>query len=78
MNRLFTALVILLTAVSCVDGGNKAAIGKVWVPWNISAEGYPAHVHLNWINNVGSTYDVYRANKSGKFVHCAQDRKSVV
>ena len=42
------------------------------MPWNISAEGYPAHVHLNWINNVGSTYDVYRANKSGKFVHCAQ------
>ena len=73
MNRLFVALVTLVTMFSCVGGEqHKANIGKVRVPWNFSAEGYPAHVHLTWSENVGSTYDIYRADKSGKFIRCAQ------
>ena len=73
MNRLFVALLTLVTVISCVGGGsNKSNTGKVRVPWSLAAEGYPAHVHLTWSENVGSTYDIYRADKSGKFVRCAQ------
>jgi len=73
MNRFLVALLSLAMTVSCVGGGNDdTPAGKVRIPYFMSAEGYPAHVHLTWNENVGSTYDIYRADKAGRFVNCAQ------
>ena len=74
MNRLFVALLCLSAAVSCVGGGSSVSSAdvKVRVPYPIAAEGYPAHVHLTWNDNVGSTYEVFRAAESGKFAKCAE------
>ena len=74
MSRLLAVFLALVTLVSCVEGGNGnvSKTGKVRVPWGFNAEGYPAHVHLTWAENVGSTYDIYRADKPGKFTRCAQ------
>ena len=74
MNRLFVVFLTLVSLISCSGGveRNKPAVGKVRTPWHFTADGYPAHVHLTWSENVGSTYDIYRAGNSGKFVHCAQ------
>ncbi|MBO5419002.1 MAG: beta-glucosidase [Bacteroidales bacterium] len=33
----------------------------------MSASGYPAHVHLKWNDNVGGTYELYRADETGRF-----------
>ena len=73
MNRFIVALLGLVMTLSCVGGGSsKVSSGKVRVPSLMSADGYPAHVHLSWSDNVGSTYDIYRADRSGKFVNCGQ------
>ena len=73
MNKFFLAILGCALAVSCTLGGSSTnVIGRVRVPYHITAEGYPAHVHLKWADNVGSTYDVYRADQSGKFKSYAQ------
>ena len=72
MNRIVVALTILLAMASCTGVKSESTGGKVRIPYTLSAEGYPAHVHLAWNDNVGSTYDIYRAEKSGKFVLHAQ------
>lgn len=72
MNRLSSALLILAMMVSCNRGGyDNGASGKVRIPYPILSEGNPAHVHLSWNDNIGSTYDIFRADASGKFVKCA-------
>ena len=72
MNRLLSALLILAMMVSCNWGGqDNGASGKVRIPYPILSEGNPAHVHLSWNDNIGSTYDIFRADASGKFVKCA-------
>ena len=53
-------------------GGGSDSYGKVRVPYPISAEGYPAHVHLKWNDNIGSVYDIYRADHAGRFEKFAQ------
>ncbi len=73
MNKFFLAILGCALAVSCALGGSSTdVIGRVRVPYHISAEGYPAHVHLKWADNVGSTYDIYRADQSGRFKSYAQ------
>lgn len=68
MNRIFCILSCLILTLSCNWSAQKGSeCGNVRVPYRISAEGYPAHVHLSWINNVGSEYEIYRAEPSGKF-----------
>ena len=60
MNRLFVVFLTLVSLISCSGGveRNKPAVGKVRTPWHFTADGYPAHVHLTWSENVGSTYDI--------------------
>ena len=72
MTRLITAIFAMAMAISCVGGGSSDTVGKVRIPYSIAAEGYPAHVQLTWNDNVGSTYEVYRANQSGRFTRCAE------
>ena len=68
MNRLIVSIMALAMLVSCVGGGRgDSPTGKVRVPYYLAAEGYPAHVHLKWSENVGSSYEIYRADHSGKF-----------
>jgi hypothetical protein len=67
MTRLITAVFAMAMAISCVGRGGSDTIGKVRIPYSIAAEGYPAHVQLSWNDNVGSTYDIYRATQSGRF-----------
>ena len=57
---------ILSLLVSCANG-NTAVIGEVRVPYFMEAEGYPAHVHLRWNDNVGSEYEIYRMKQNGRF-----------
>lgn len=72
MTRLITAVFAMAMAISCVGGGSSDTVGKVRIPYPIAAEGYPAHVQLSWNDNVGSTYDIYRATQSGRFAKCAE------
>ena len=62
---------MLSLLVSCA-GGNPDNGGQVRVPYFMEAKGYPAHVHLRWSDNVGSDYDIYRADSKGRFVKCGQ------
>ena len=74
MNRFLVALLCLSVAVSCIGGGRAVSSSdvKVRVPYPIEAEGCPAHVHLKWNDNTGSTYEIFRAAKSGKFSKCTE------
>ena len=73
MNKLFVAILGCAIGISCIGGGSSTdTIGRVRVPYHIAAEGYPAHVHLKWADNVGSTYNIYRSDESGKFKAYAQ------
>ena len=72
MHRFFAVLLVLTTVLSCNWGGQcNDSNGKVRIPYPIHAEGSPAHVHLFWNDNIGSTYDIFRAEPSGRFVRCA-------
>lgn len=72
MHRFFAVLLVLTTVLSCNWGGQCSdSNGKVRIPYPIHAEGSPAHVHLFWNDNIGSTYDIFRAEPSGRFVRCA-------
>ena len=70
MRTLLAAMVISLL-VSCANG-NTSMVGEVRVPYFMEAEGYPAHVHLRWNDNVGSEYDIYRMKQNGRFEKCAR------
>ena len=73
MSKILSAFLSLAIAISCVGGGRSAdASYKVRVPYPMAAEGYPSHVHLSWNDNIGSSYDIYKADKSGRFVECAK------
>jgi hypothetical protein len=68
MNRFLVAILGLMMAVSCE---NNKQIRQARIPSPIQAEGYPAHIHLRWNDNNGSTYHIYRADEAGKFKKCA-------
>ena len=74
MYRFLVALLYLSVTFSCVGRGGSASPSdvKIRVPYPMEAEGYPSHVHLKWNDNVGATYDVFRATESGKFVRCSE------
>lgn len=72
MTKIIVALLGIVSAISCVGSRATDVCNKVRVPYPIEAEGYPAHVHLKWNDNIGSTYDIFRASTSGKFVKCAE------
>lgn len=72
MKRLYVAFLSVMLLLSCNMGGGSDSYGKVRVPYPISAEGYPAHVHLKWNDNIGSVYDIYRADHAGRFEKFAQ------
>ena len=72
MNKVFLGLLLSVLICSCTMGGVVDSTGKVRVPYPLKAEGYPAHVHLKWNDNIGSTYEIFRADESGKFKSCAQ------
>ena len=69
MSKILSAFLSLAIAISCVGGADASY--KVRVPYPMAAEGYPSHVHLSWNDNIGSSYDIYKADKSGRFVECA-------
>ena len=71
MNRLY-AVVICCVMISCIGARTSDTVGKVSVPHSIMGEGYPAHTHLKWTNDTGADYEVYRADKCGNFMSCAQ------
>lgn len=71
MNRLYAA-VICCVMISCIGARTSDTVGKVSVPHSIMGEGYPAHTHLKWTNDTGADYEVYRADKCGNFMSCAQ------
>ena len=72
MNRFILGLLCSALICSCTMSGSADSIEKVRIPYFMNAEGYPAHVHLKWNDNVGSTYEIYRADESGKFKSCAK------
>ena len=72
MNRFILGLLCSALVCSCTMSGSADSIEKVRIPYFMNAEGYPAHVHLKWNDNVGSTYEIYRADESGKFKSCAK------
>ena len=54
MPRTLTLTVIAALAIlasSCREAGQT---GIVNVPWGIKAEGYPAHVEINWNSSNGA------------------------
>lgn len=71
MKLAMMALLALSILTSC-SSGTSVETGKVRIPLPMSAKGYPAHVQLEWNDNIGSVYDIYRADGSGRFVKCAQ------
>lgn len=72
MHRLVVAIISCTMMISCLGRGSSNETScKVRVPYFLDAEGYTAHVHLRWADNVGSTYDIYRADEKGKFRVCA-------
>lgn len=63
---------ITITLLSSCTGNRESVSGVFRVPEPMSAKGYPAHVQLNWNDNVGSQYDIYRQDEAGRFVRCAR------
>ena len=56
-----------MVMISCAGNTSEIQTGNARIPYPMSASGYPAHVHLKWNDNIGSTYELYRADDSGKF-----------
>ena len=57
-----------MVMISCAGNTSEIQTGNARIPYPMSASGYPAHVHLKWNDNIGSTYELYRADDSGKFL----------
>lgn len=69
--RKITLILIASAALVCCSSRPGNETGIVRIPSPMSAKGYPAHVQLNWNDNVGSEYEIYRAEDSGSFKRCA-------
>ena len=71
MTRTFRLLIALLAIlVSCAGNNSNAGGGVdgfVNVPWGIRADGYPAHVEINWNSSNGALYDIWKED-GGRFV----------
>lgn len=61
-----------MVMISCAGNTSEIQTGNARIPYPMSASGYPAHVHLKWNDNIGSTYELYRADDSGKFLKVAE------
>ena len=70
MKFFLSALAASLLLVSCGGEADRNS-GKIRIPSSMEAKGYPAHVHLSWDENTGSTYEIYRAEDGGPFRRCA-------
>lgn len=54
-----------------------ASASPFFTPWGMKADAWPAHVEVQWNNNRGFTYDIYRSVGGAAFEHCgttADDR----
>lgn len=69
MKRILFTLMALGLIVSCTSVSSDS--GKIRIPGWMEAKGYPAHVHLSWDENTGSTYEIYRSQNGGPFRRCA-------
>lgn len=67
MKKIAFCLAICMVMISCAGNTSEIQTGNARIPYPMSASGYPAHVHLKWNDNIGSTYELYRADDSGKF-----------
>lgn len=74
MKRFFGVVLTVSLLVSCAFDSNvkKEQAPLVRVPAPLVAKGYPAHVQLEWNDNVGSTYDIYRSLDGVEYDRCAQ------
>lgn len=72
MKKTAFLLAISLAMISCAGSTSDNQNGNVRIPYPMSASGYPAHVHLKWNDNIGSTYELYRADESGRFTRIAE------
>lgn len=73
MKHLAIAILSSFVLSACA-GNNAVESGITRIPAPMTADGYPSHVHLRWNDNVGSDYEIYRADHSGKFTLCAEVR----
>ena len=70
MKIILSVLAASLLLASC-SGETDRNSSKIRIPSTMEAKGYPAHVHLKWDENTGSTYEIYRAEDGGSFRRCA-------
>lgn len=52
---ILNLLTLLLLTTACAEKP------KYVVPYNLNADGYPAHAELSWQNNTGFIYEIYRS-----------------
>ncbi|NCB67650.1 MAG: beta-glucosidase [Bacteroidia bacterium] len=72
MNRLL----VIFTLIISVFGFAKAESPKYFVPFELKASAYPAHVEITFHNRTGFEYEVYRSQNQGKkFVKAGETNK---
>lgn len=62
---IFVLLILLLPVLA--NGSDR-----IFIPWGMHAEAYPAHVELRWNNNRGFTWEIYRSLSGSAFVKCGE------
>ena len=60
MPRTLTLTFIAALAILASSCREEGQTGIVNVPWGIKADGYPAHVEINWNSSNGAQYDIWR------------------
>lgn len=68
MKQLFFIMLLFLLPVL------TKASDRFFIPWGMKAAAYPAHVELQWNNNRGFTWEVYRSVSGSEFVKCGETR----
>jgi len=68
--------IIILILIFSVIGITKAESPKYFVPFELKASAYPAHVEITFHNRTGFEYEVYRSlNQGKKFVKAGETNK---
>lgn len=66
MNRIL--LLLMFSLISLVVQAGE----RFFIPWGMKAEAYPAHVELQWNNNRGFAWEIYRSTGGEAFVKCGE------
>jgi len=67
MRRTLFYLLLLVIPVVVLQAGDR-----FFIPWGMKAEAFPAHVELQWNNNRGFTWEIYRSVAGSAFVKCGE------